>query len=109
VATVQMKESVGEATFALHCQVHDLKPLRECRFAEPRKWRFDFAFPVSRIAVEIEGGTRMNGRHNRHDGFEKDAEKYNEAAIRGWRVLRFTTEQVKSGLAIDTLLRAFGI
>lgn len=98
--------SPGEAQFSLHCRAYGLAPESEWEFTKNRKWRFDFVFPDAMVAVEIEGGTRMGGRHSRHDGYEKDAEKYNEAAILGWKVLRFTTEMVKRGTAIDTVLRA---
>ncbi len=75
-------------------------PEREYRFAPPRRWRFDFAWPDLLIALEVEGGTRTGGRHVRGDGYEKDCEKYNEAAIRGWRILRVTASQVRSGEAL---------
>ena len=63
---------------------------REWIFAHPRKWRFDFAWPVEKVAVEIEGVTWGDdgGRHQRAQGFLGDCEKY-EAALRlGWRVYR---------------------
>jgi very-short-patch-repair endonuclease len=100
--------SVGEITFALHCQCYGLKPETEDRFCQKRRWRFDYCFPDKKIAVEVEGGTWINGRHNRASSIERDLEKYNEAALMGWMVLRFTTEQVTSGLAIDTIRRALG-
>jgi len=54
--------------------------------------------------VEIEGGTRFGkSRHSRGDGFERDARKYNAAALLGWRILRFTTAMVISGEAIDVV------
>jgi hypothetical protein len=59
-------------------------------FAAPRKWRFDYAWPASRVALEVEGGVWTNGRHTRGAGFLKDVEKYNAAAVRGWLVLRCT-------------------
>lgn len=59
------------------------------------------------IAVEVEGGTWSGGRHTRGDGFEKDCEKYNTAALAGWRVLRFTGAQVQSGIAITVIEGAF--
>lgn len=66
----------------------------ECRpefcFNPPRRWRFDFAIPNRRVAVEVEGGVWAYGRHNRAAGFLKDMEKYNAAAARGWRLLRCT-------------------
>jgi len=85
-------------------------PVREYYFAKPRLWRFDFAYPHRwpPVAVEIEGGTWMKGggRHNRGEGFQNDCEKYDEAAIRGWIVLRFVGSHIKSGYAIETLRKA---
>lgn len=107
---VPAAKSEGEELMALHIRIEKLpSPEREFAFARPeRKWRFDFAWPAPRrIAVEVEGGTRGNGRHVRHAGFVNDAEKYNTATILGWRVLRFTTDQVRDGTAIATLKRAF--
>lgn len=78
---------------------------REFRFAPPRKWRFDFAWPKIRLAVEVEGATWAQGRHTRGSGFESDLEKYNTAALMGWTVLRFTTKQAKSGEAADFVER----
>lgn len=101
--------SRGEETFALHCQVRGLSPAREILFAPPRKWRFDFAWPAWKIGIEIEGGTSFGkSRHSRGRGFENDCRKYNEAALLGWRVLRFTTEMVESGEAINHVLIAIG-
>lgn len=97
--------SPGEATFALHCKAYGLDPLREFTFCIGRKWRLDFYFPDHKIAVEVEGGTRMNGRHQRHEGFQNDARKYNEAAAMGIKVFRFTTAMVKSGECIDFVMR----
>lgn len=93
--------SAGEEEFATHCQCYQLVPEREFCFAMPRRWRADFAFLEERILIEIEGGTWTAGRHTRGSGFSSDCEKYNAAAILGYRVLRFTTEMVHSGRAID--------
>lgn len=83
-----------------------LEPRREYAFSAARSWRFDFAWPAHMLAVEVEGGIHGNGRHNRADGFEKDAEKYNEATLLGWRLLRFTGGMVKRGEAINMIKRA---
>ncbi len=71
------------------------EPVREHRFAPPRRWRFDFAWLERKVAVEIEGGNWVGGRHTRGAAFEKDAEKYNTAVLLGWLVLRFTPSMVK--------------
>ena len=64
-------------------------PIREHRFAPPRRWRFDFAWPDWRVAVELEGGAWARGRHTRGAGYVADCEKYNAATLAGWRVLRY--------------------
>jgi len=65
-------------------------------FHPSRKWEFDFAWPDQKLAVEIEGGIWIRGRHNRGAGYEQDCEKYNQAVLLGWRVLRFTPEMVEN-------------
>jgi len=70
-------------------------PAREYRFASPRRWKFDFAWPDARLAVEIEGGTWSGGRHTRGAGYANDCTKYNAAVLEGWRVLRYTTLHFK--------------
>ena len=74
-------------------------PEPEHRFHPVRRWRFDFCWSDHKLAVEIEGGAWVQGRHNRGASFIKDMEKYNNAAILGWSLLRFTPQQVKSGEA----------
>lgn len=68
----------------------------EFRFHPERKWRFDFAIPEKKIAIEAEGGIYNNGRHIRADGYNKDCEKYNNATLLGWKVYRFTDIMLKN-------------
>jgi len=75
----------------------------EYRFHIGRRWRLDFAWPAAKLAVEIEGGVWTDGRHNRGSGFIADMDKYNELALLGWRLLRFTPEMVKSGDAMKKI------
>ena len=42
------------------------------------------------LAVEYEGGTWAGGRHTRAIGYANDCEKYNEAALLGWSVFRYS-------------------
>jgi very-short-patch-repair endonuclease len=96
----------------LHFQLHAAgvpEHVKEFRFDDTRRWRFDLAWPQFRLAVEVEGGTWVNGRHTRGSGFEKDCEKYNAAALAGWFVLRFTTGMIDSGAALATIKRAIEI
>lgn len=79
--------------------------LVEYEFHPTRKWRFDFAFLRLKIAVEIEGGTWVGGRHLQPQAFEDDCEKYAEAAIGGWRLLRVTGHMVEDGRGLILLER----
>ena len=98
-------KSTGEAMFLNQLKAYKMpEPEEEYRFHPVRRWRFDFAWPDQKVAVEIEGGVYNGGRHTRGKGFEGDCIKYNTAQLMGWTVLRFTTGQVKDGYAIDTML-----
>ncbi len=101
------KPSVGEATLAQHLKACGHSPFwTEYRFHPERKWRADFAFPEQKLLIEVEGGTWSAGRHSRGSGFATDCEKYAEAAILGYRVIRVTTDQVRTGQAIEWIGRA---
>jgi len=84
-------------------------PRTEYRFHPTRRWRMDLCFPACKIGIEVDGGVWIpgGGRHTRGAGFIKDSEKLNEAAILGYRMLRFTPGQVKSGEALETIERMF--
>ena len=68
---------------------------REFKFHPTRKWRADFAHLPSKTLIEIEGGIWIHGRHTTPRGFTADAEKYLEASLAGWRVLRLVDQQIK--------------
>ncbi len=76
------------------------------RFQPTRRWRFDFAWPDRKVAVECEGGGFVGGRHNTGAGMEADMEKYSTAEAMGWHVLRFSQRQIHSGLALELVERA---
>ena len=64
-----------------------LVPEVEYRFHPDRKWRFDFAWPDSRVYLEVDGGIYIAGAHNRGARIKKDWEKRNAATVLGWRGL----------------------
>jgi len=91
-----MGESQLERDFLVACRLLRIpEPIREYQFAPPRRFRFDFAWPDQRVAVEIEGGEYVCGRHTRGRGFSVDCEKYNLAVMANWRVLRFAGQVVR--------------
>lgn len=113
--------SKGEETLSLHLRAHGIQFVREHRFgaeacggtgkglrkrladAGLKDWRFDFAMPEIRLAVEVEGGGWSGGRHTRGTGFAEDLNKYDAAVRLGWVVYRCSPEMVASGRAIETI------
>ncbi len=84
---------------------------REVKFHPTRRWRFDFL--VGNLAVEVEGGIWMEkSRHTSPKGFIDDCEKYAEALLLGYRVLRIPGDWVnkrkdaRTSVAIDYIQRA---
>lgn len=76
---------------------HTITP--EYRFYPPRRWRFDYSIVNLKIAIEIEGAAWSNGRHTRGKGYIADMEKYNRATLEGWRILRYTPQQIDNMVA----------
>ena len=58
----------------------------EHKFLKDRKFRFDFAHLPSKIAIEINGGNWIGGRHTNALALNKEYEKFNLAAMEGWRM-----------------------
>lgn len=77
----------------LQQQFPQAEVVKELQFYPDRKWRFDYAFPSRKIAIEIDGAIWTLGRHNRPRGYLNDMEKLNTAASMGWLVLRFSTDE----------------
>jgi hypothetical protein len=100
------------AAFPGICEAYGLpRPVTEHRFDSSRRWRFDFAWPAAKLALEVEGGVWTEGRHTRGSGFTADIEKYNAATVQGWRVLRCVPADIDepesvSAALLDTIRRA---
>lgn len=77
----------------------NLEYVREYKFHPKRRFRFDFAVPRLKLAIEQEGGIHVQGRHVRGMGYENDCVKYNLAALEGWILLRYTTNQIRKNPA----------
>jgi very-short-patch-repair endonuclease len=72
-------------------------PERQYKILPDRKFRWDFAWPddTVRLAIEIQGGSYMGGKHNTAKGQAADYEKHNLATLAGYRILYFNTEMLK--------------
>ena len=66
----------------------------EYRFHPVRRWRFDYAIPSAKLAIEYQGhaGFVRAGAsgHSTIKGLTNDCEKFNQAIVHGWRVISFT-------------------
>lgn len=104
------EQSIGEVLLVTHLKASKIDFEQEYKFHPKRKWRADFLITNTKILVEVEGGIWMagGGRHTRGKGYLGDMEKYNEAAMMGFTVLRFSTEQVKAGVAIKQIEQLVG-
>ena len=100
--------SEGEAKLAQHLKSYKIEFQTEFQFNPERKWRADFYILGSKVLIEVEGGIWSNGRHTRGKGYLGDLEKYNAATMMGYQVIRFSTEQVKSGKAIEQIEKMVG-
>ncbi len=113
VRGVPRAKSALEATLAIAIADAGLpKPYREYHFRalleQRNPYRFDFAWPGAHLAVEVEGGLYVAGRHVRPGGFEDDCRKYNAALLSGWRVLRVTAAMIADGSAVALIRRGLG-
>lgn len=102
------RESVGESTLAMQLRVVKIQFEQEFRFHPKRKWKADFHLIGRKILIEVEGGIWSGGRHTRGKGYIGDMEKYNSATMMGYQVIRFSTEQVKTGSAIEQIEKMVG-
>lgn len=98
---------------------HKVEVVKEYRFHPKRMWRFDYAIPVHKVAIEVEGATFkkttyrdkktgekvtvMGGRHGIGEGYLNDMEKYNTATVMGWKVLRVTPSKLINSATIDLI------
>ena len=98
-----------EAKLARELKTLKIKFEQEFYFHPERKWRADFHLVGKKILVEVEGAIWSGGRHTRGKGYIGDMEKYNAATMMGFQVIRFSTDQVKSGLAIQQIEKMVGL
>lgn len=91
------RESLENAFIdAWRCLFKDLpEPVPQHRFHKTRKFRFDWAWPEHKLAVECVGGCFIQGGHNRGVIQERDHEKLNLAQADSWVVLQYGTKAFK--------------
>ncbi len=113
------------------------RPAAEFKFHKDRLWRFDWCYVDIKLAIEVEGaiygrpvicnhcnrqvtgnytdkkGKRQTynitegGGHSSGKAVERDHEKFNHAAIYGWKILRFNSTKIHEKETIDLIKKAF--
>ena len=110
VARAQKKEKITPPVTDIFTQLCakelGVECVKELQFYKSRKWRFDYALPKYKIALEVEGGVWTQGRHTRPQGFLGDMNKYNTATLLGWRVFRITPNRLLSSNTLMLLKNA---
>lgn len=95
--------NTGEQTFAYQCIADKLPSfIQNYCFMELRKFELDFAWPDFKVGLEIQGGV-WNGKVGAHGSplkILRDMEKSNLLTLCGWKVLRYTPDEVSCGIAI---------
>jgi very-short-patch-repair endonuclease len=97
------KINIGETLMAQHLTELGLKFRQQVKFCDTRRWKLDFLLGENGIAIEVDG--YFKGRHGA--GWGSDNEKANWATSMGYRVLRFSTQEVKTGKAKEFLKQWF--
>ena len=99
-----------ERILAWQCVADKLPPFcQNHRFHPARKFELDIAWPAHKVGCEINGGVFNQGAHGRPMNILRDMEKSNLLVVSGWRVLRYTPAQVRSGEAIEGLKQLLGV
>lgn len=105
----RLRVSEPEEALAWQLRAEGVAFEREYRFHESRLWRLDFWFADAKLAVELDGGGWVAGRHGTGMGIERDCEKSSHVAMAGYRLMRVTPGQVKRGDALKWILVALGL
>ena len=87
-----------------------MEPVPEWVFHPTRKWRFDYAWPLVKLALEIQGGlwsdeAKGKNAHAMPLAIMRDMEKASEAAILGWRIIYCVPDELTT-VALDRIQRA---
>lgn len=80
-------------------------PETQFSFASGRKFAADFAWREFKLLVECQGGIwrRGGGAHSHPNNILRDIEKLQLAVLNGWSMFPVTTDEVKSGQAVQLI------
>lgn len=82
---------------------------RQYEYVPGRGFKADFAVPLRHLLIEITGGIYTKQAHGSVTGILADNERLNLATRHGWRMLRFTPDQVSDGSAKAFVAEVLGV
>ena len=98
------RQTIGVADAASRAPIYPLvglcraaglpEPVPEYRWHPVRKFRADYALPLHRVLIEIDGGLFINGGHSRGAARMHDMAKDRAATLLGWRTLRYAPTEL---------------
>ena len=71
------------------------EPIPEYHWHPDRRYRADYAWPLHKILVEVDGGLWIAGGHSRGRARYHDMAKDRAAVLLGWRVLRYGPAELR--------------
>ncbi|MBW2961287.1 hypothetical protein [Mesonia aestuariivivens] len=86
------KETIKKILWLFHREGIIPDYVEELQFDDVRQFRFDWAIPQWKLAIEYEGIFSNKSGHTTIGGYTKDCVKYNLAQLKGWKVLRYTAK-----------------
>lgn len=89
------KAAIRKTLWYLHREKIIPEYVEELKFHPVRKFRFDWAIPSLKIAIEYEGVISKKSRHTTINGYTTDCVKYNLATTHGWKILRYTAKNYR--------------
>lgn len=76
-------------------QLHpSIELIPEVKLIPQRRFRFDFVHLDSKVAIELNGGNFINGRHTRPVALNNEYEKLNLALLKGFRVFVLSSQMI---------------
>lgn len=104
-----ISQELRRKLFDAACEGHGIPmPSHEFQFHPTRRWRFDFCWGASALALECQGGIWTGGRHVRGKALLDEMEKLNAACILGYRLLFCTPQQIEDGSIFPVIREALG-
>ena len=99
----ELARNVSEEELAMQLDAAAIPYEHQYLYAPSRKFRADFALLGLRVLLEVQGGIYSKQAHGSITGILADNNRLNQATLAGYRVLRFTPEDVADGSAREII------